>query len=143
MGNASMGSNISHYNQVNRVGGVTDADPHRLVLMLLEGVIGKLAMAKGLMMRNDIAKKGELIGQAIAIIGGLKSSLNKVEGGEIAENLDNIYEYMEHCLGQANIHNNAAVVDEVVALLHEIKSAWESIPDDIRKESSRKLSIAL
>ncbi len=143
MGNASMGSNISHYNQVNRVGGVTDADPHRLVLMLLEGVIGKLAMVKGLMIRNDIAKKGELIGQAIAIIGGLKTSLNKDEGGDIAENLNNIYEYMEHCLTQANIHNDVTVVDEVVALLHEIKAAWESIPADIRKSSSSKLSMAL
>ena len=59
MGNTSIGNNISAYNQVNRVGGVTDADPHRLVSMLLEGALGKIATVKGLMIRNDIAKKGE------------------------------------------------------------------------------------
>ena len=140
MGNASMGNNVSQYSQVNRVSGVTDADPYRLVLMLLEGALGKIATVKGLMMRKDIARKGEVIGQVIAIIGGLKSSLNKEAGGEIAVNLDNIYEYTEHRLAQANINNDVAIVDEVAALLREIKTAWESIPVESRTKPSAGLS---
>ena len=140
MGNASMGNNVSQYSQVNRVSGVTDADPHRLVLMLLEGALGKIATVKGLMMRKDIARKGEVIGQAIAIIGGLKSSLNKEAGGEIATNLDNLYEYIERQLIQANLKNDLTIVNEVVSLLHEIKTAWESIPVEARTESSAGLS---
>jgi flagellar protein FliS len=142
MGNATMNNNVSHYNQVNRVSGVTDADPHRLVLMLLEGVLGKLAMVKGLIMRKDIARKGETIGQAIAIIGGLKSSLNKEAGGEIAVNLDNIYEYIERRLAQANISNDVEIIDEVVSLLREIKTAWTTIPVEFRTKSSADLSVA-
>lgn len=141
MGNTSMGNNISHYNQVNRVGGVTDADPHRLVLMLLEGALGKIAMVKGLMMRKEIAKKGEVIGQAIAIVGGLKSSLDKEAGGDIANNLDNIYDYIERRLAQANIDNDVSILEEVAQLLHEIKSAWDAIPAESRKKPAPGLSV--
>ncbi len=141
MANTSMGNNISTYTQVNRVSGVTDADPHRLVSMLLEGALGKTATVKGLMMRNDIAKKGEVIGQVIAIIGGLKASLNKEAGGDIAQNLDNIYDYIERRLLQANMDGDVTIIDEVASLLHEIKSGWESIPVDVRLNTSPDLSI--
>ena len=140
MGNASMNNNVSQYNQVNRVSGVTDANPHRLVLMLLDGALGKMAVVKGLIMRKDIAAKGEVIGQAMAIVGGLKSSLNKEAGGEIAINLDNIYEYIEHRLAQANINNDVDIVDEVAELLREIKTAWVSIPAEYRSNPSPSIS---
>lgn len=141
MANASM-SNISHYNQVNTVSGVTDADPHRLVLMLLEGALGKIAIVKGLMMRNDIAKKGEVIGQAISIVGGLRVSLDMSAGGELAVNLDNIYEYSERRLLEANVKNDVAILDEVTALLREIKTGWESIPAESRSGTPSELSAA-
>ncbi len=137
-----MGNSISQYNQVNRFSGVTEADPHRLVLMLLEGVISKIAIVKGLMLRKEIAKKGELIGQAIAIVGSLKTSLNKEAGGELAENLDNLYEYIEHRLLTSNINNDVTILDEVSKLLHEVKTGWESIPDDLRTSSPSSLSVA-
>ncbi len=138
-----MGNNISHYNQVNRVSGVTEADPHRLVLMLLEGAISKIAIVKGLMIRKEIAKKGELIGQAIAIVGGLKASLDKNAGGELATNLDNLYEYIEHRLLIANMKNDVTVLDEVSTLLHEVKTGWEAIPAELHTPSSANLSAAL
>ena len=131
-----MRNNISHYNQVNTVSGVTDADPHRLVLMLLEGVLGKVAVVKGLMMRAEIAKKGEVIGQAISIIGGLRASLDMSAGGEIAVNLDNLYEYSERRLLEANVKNDVAILDEVTTLIREIKTGWESIPLESRAKSS-------
>lgn len=142
MAYASMRNNISHYNQVSRVSGVTDADPHRLVQMLLEGALGKIAAVKGLMIRNDIAKKGELVSQAISIIVGLRSSLNKSAGGDIAENLDRLYEYMEGQLLQANIKNDTSLLDEVTALLKEVKAGWDAIPQEIRQREEARLSAA-
>jgi len=142
MNRTSMGSSVSHYNQINRISGVTDADPHRLVLMLLDGAIGKIAIVKGLMIRKDVAKKGEVIGQTIAIIGGLKSSLNLEAGGDLATNLDNIYEYIEGRLLKANLKNDVSILDEVSRLLHEIKSGWEAIPPDVRKHPEAKISVA-
>ena len=118
---------VSHYNQVDNYTGVIEASPHRLVQMLLDGALGKIAVVKGLMMRNDVGKKGEVIGQAISIIGGLRSSLDMEAGGDIATNLDDLYEYMERQLIKANINNDIALLDEVVILLREIKEAWDSI----------------
>jgi flagellar secretion chaperone FliS len=142
MSNTFMGNSVAQYNQVGRVSGVTDADPHRLVLLLLEGVLGKIAMVKGLMMRKDIASKGEVIGQAIAIIGGLRASLNKEDGGELATNLDNLYEYMEQRLLTANIKNDVTMLEEVSKLLYEIKAGWESIPLESRTLPSDNLNVA-
>ena len=128
-------NSVSQYSSVNSYTGVTDANPHQLVQMLLDGALGKLSAVKGLIERNDTAKKGQVIGQAISIIGGLRSSLDMEKGGEIATNLDNVYEYMERQLVQANLNNDVAIVIEVVTLLREIKLAWESIPAEARLKS--------
>jgi len=142
MGNSLMSNSISHYNQVDRFSGVTEADPHRLVLMLLQGAISKIAIVKGLMIRKEVAKKGELIGQSIAIVSGLKSSLDKEAGGEIATNLDNLYEYIEHRLLTANLKNDVSILDEVSKLLHEVKAGWQSIPAELRTSTSTNISVA-
>ncbi len=126
-------SKVGHYNQVNCEGGVTDADPHRLVQMLLEGALGKIAAVKGLMRRKNYAKKGELISQVISIIIGLRCSLNKEAGGKVAANLDNLYDYIERQLLQANMKNDTNILDEVSVLLKEIKSGWDAIPVGIRQ----------
>ena len=126
--------NIDAYTQVNKYSGVTDASPHRLVQMLLEGALEKIAGVTGILKRGDIAKKGETIGQTIAIIGGLRSSLNKEAGGEMAENLDRLYDYMERQLLQANLKNDVNILDEVSSLLKEIKSGWDAIPAEIRNK---------
>jgi len=113
---------------------VTDADPHQLIQMLLDGALGKLSVVKGLLKRNDTAKKGEIIGQAMSIVSGLRLSLDMEAGGDIAVNLDNLYEYIERRLLEANIKNDIGIIDEVVSLLREIKTAWESIPQESRSK---------
>lgn len=134
MGFTATPGNAGHYNQVNNYSGVTDADPHRLVQMLLEGVLGKIAVVKGLMIRGEIGKKGEVMGNAISIVAGLRSSLNVEAGGELAENLDNLYEYIERRLITSNINNDTEILDEVMGLLREIKSGWDAIPVEVRAQ---------
>ena len=123
---------LAHYQSVSVSAGVEGATPHRLVQMLLQGVLGKLAVVKGLMSRGDVAKKGEVIGQAMAIVGGLRSSLDMQAGGELAANLDGLYEYMERRLLTANLDNDVDIVIEVTGLLREIKSGWDAIPVESR-----------
>ena len=132
MGMTTSGSNVSHYKQVDCYTGVTEADPHQLVQMLLDGALGKIAAAKGMMSRSEMAQKGEAIGQAISIIGGLRSSLDMSAGGEIAANLENLYEYSERRLVESNLNNDTGILDEVASLLREVKAAWESIPQESR-----------
>ena len=134
MGITASAGNVSHYQQVDCYTGVAEADPHQLVRMLLDGALGKIAVAKGMMSRREIAKKGEVIGQAISIIGGLRSSLDMSAGGDIAANLDNLYEYMERRLLESNVNNDTGILDEVASLLREIKTGWESIPQEARSK---------
>lgn len=133
-------NNVNQYSSVNSYTGVTDASPHQLVQMLLDGALGKLSVVKGLMDRGETAKKGEVIGQAISIVAGLRSSLDLSKGGELAANLDNLYEYMERQLIQANLKNDITIINEVISLLLEIKTAWVSIPVESRTTPSAGLS---
>jgi flagellar protein FliS len=106
--------------------------------MLLDGALGKIAVAKGLMSRNETAQKGEVIGQVISIVGGLRASLDMSAGGEIAANLNNLYEYIERRLLESNLKNDASILDETGALLREVKTAWESIPQESRSKPETK-----
>ncbi len=133
-------NNVNQYSSVNSYTGVTDASPHQLVQMLLDGALGKLSVVKGLMDRGETAKKGEVIGQAISIVAGLRSSLDLSKGGDLATNLDNLYEYMERQLIQANLKNDITIINEVISLLLEIKTAWVSIPVESRTTPSAGLS---
>ena len=124
---------------------VNFATPHRLVQMLMEGAVEKIAIAKGHMDRQEFAEKGKHINWAVSIINGLRSSLNLEEGGEIAQNLDSLYDYMVRRLMEANLKNDVAILDEISSLVLEIKSAWDAIPDEVKlpaEKSSNPVSAA-
>lgn len=122
----SNGANV--YAQMGLETGVVAASPNKLVVMLYEGAISACRNAIGHMQQQDIQRKGEMISKAILIIeSGLRLSLDKKAGGEIAQSLDALYGYMTQRLTLANIHNQVANVEEVIGLLTEIKSAWEAI----------------
>jgi len=97
----------------------------------MEGVFSKIGAAKHCIMQSNIPGKGENISMAISIIDGLRVSLDKKRGGEIAENLDNLYDYMERRLFEANVKSDVAILDEVSGLLSEIKSAWDTIGPEV------------
>jgi flagellar protein FliS len=128
---------VSQYNQVSSYTGVMEADPHQLVQMLLDGAVGRIAVAKGLIGHGDVAKKGEVISQVISIVGGLHSSLDMEAGGEISTNLDALYGYIERQLMRANLENSIAILDEVASLLREVRTAWISIrPESVAAEAN-------
>ena len=84
----------AQYKSVGNQSGIENASPHRLIQMLLDGALDRINSAKGAIKRGDIQSQGTNISSAISIIGGLQSSLNMEKGGEIAANLDNLYDYM-------------------------------------------------
>ncbi|MDM9651009.1 flagellar protein FliS [Pseudomonas indoloxydans] len=118
---------LRQYQNVNRNAQVVEASPHRLIQMLLEGGLDRIAQARGALERKQIALKGELIGKAVAIIGGLREALDLKAGGELAANLDALYDYMMRRLTEANIHNDPQRLDEVAGLLRQVKSGWDGI----------------
>ncbi|GAD61354.1 MULTISPECIES: flagellar export chaperone FliS [Pseudomonadaceae] len=118
---------LRQYQTVNTQAQLSDASPHRLIQMLMEGGLSRLAQARGAMQHGQVAAKGELISKAIGIIGGLREGLNLQSGGEIAANLDRLYEYMIARLVEANLSNDVALIDEVAGLLRNVKSGWDAI----------------
>lgn len=120
-------SAMQQYQSVNTQAQAAAADPHRLIQMLMEGGLTRLAQARGAMERQQTALKGELIGKAIGIVGGLRQGLDLEQGGEIAVNLDSLYDYMTRRLMEANVQNDPAILEEVSSLLREVKDGWDAI----------------
>lgn len=124
----SMQNGINAYAKVGIETGVTSASPHKLIVMLFDGAQIALANALQHMKTGNVAGKGQAISKAISIIdSGLRASLDKSVGGEVAANLDNLYEYMSNRLLIANLNNEPQIVEEVHRLLQDIKSAWVAI----------------
>ncbi len=126
---------LNHYRQAGSLAEVNVADPHRLTQMLFEGALERIAVARGAMEHGNVPMKGEKIGQALAIIGGLQNTLDHSKNPELAGNLDALYDYMMRRLVQGNARNESEALDEVIGLLREIKSGWDAIPEMLRKAS--------
>ena len=119
---------LNAYKNVSIESGVAAADPHKLILMLYQGAMLAIASGKNQMLRKQIAAKGASISKAIKIIDeGLKACLDVKAGGEIGQNLFDLYDYMNQRLLIANLKNDVVILDEVSGLLRELKDAWESI----------------
>jgi flagellar protein FliS len=114
---------------------IDDASPHQLITMLLDGAIERVTAAVGAMDRREIAVSGASIGKAISIIDNLRVSLDQHQGGQIAENLASLYEYMTRRLLEANATKDTAMLTEVAGLLKEIKVAWDQVPADLHHAS--------
>ena len=114
-------------------GGVAAADPHRPIVMLMDGALERISTARGCMARGDTAEKARLINRAVSIIGELRNSLDLEGGGQIAANLGELYDYMCRRLLKATAENRVEMLDEVSKLLHDIRSAWIAIPSEARK----------
>jgi flagellar secretion chaperone FliS len=117
---------LKQYRQLGIESEVNTASSHRLIQMLFEGAISQLAAAQGALDRGDLATKGEALSRAISIIAGLRSSLD-LSTGEIAENLDRLYEYMNIRLFEASAQKDAQKIAEVSQLLKTLKSGWDEI----------------
>lgn len=122
---------MQQYRQVSNHTSVEDANPHKLILMLLMGAQDRITTAKIAMQNKKVQEKAENITSAMKIIDGLKISLDHEKGGDIAKNLDALYEYMGRRLFDANLHNETAILDEVSSLLKEITAGWAGIADKI------------
>ncbi|AWB78327.1 TPA: flagellar export chaperone FliS [Stenotrophomonas maltophilia] len=133
------GSSRQYAEQYRKVGvntAVSDADPHKLVALLLTGACERIRLAEACIERNDQARKGKAIGEACAIVGHLNGSLDHEAGGEIAGNLSALYDYVQQRLTEANLHNDVVALQEALQLLTEIDAAWNAIPQDQRQRAA-------
>jgi flagellar protein FliS len=124
-------SGAKAYATVGMETGVLAANPHKLIVMLFEGALIAISTAIQYMNEGNIAEKGKAISKAILIIeSGLRASLDKKAGGDIAQSLDALYDYMGKRLLEANLKNQVEMLKEVHGLLLELKTAWDAIGGD-------------
>lgn len=116
------------YAKVGLETGIGTASPHKLITMLYDGALVAVLSAQMHMKSGNIPEKGKAISRAMKLIdNGLRASLDKNAGGEIAENLDALYEYMGARLLTANLKNDVTLLEEVQRLLTELRDTWNAI----------------
>jgi flagellar protein FliS len=106
---------------------VMTAPKKKLVVMLYDGAVKNLKLAKIAMADKNIEKTNDAIIKAQNILAELMSTLNFDQGGDIAKNLMALYQYMYQQTVRANIEKNADMVDEVINYLEELRDAWSRI----------------
>lgn len=119
---------VGAYAKVGVETSVMSASPHQLIVMLFDGARMAIRTARLHMSSGNIAEKGKAISRALDIITqGLMAGLDREKGGQIAENLAMLYEYIGNLLLQASLHNDTGKLDEAEKLLTDIDSAWREI----------------
>jgi flagellar protein FliS len=118
---------VNQYANIHNESGLEGASPHYLIQMLMDGFLARVNTAKGAMSRSDMELKGVYISKAVAIVGGLNEAVDLEKGGEIASNLNQLYNYMAKRLLQASSESNVEILDEVASLMKEIKEGWDAI----------------
>jgi flagellar protein FliS len=129
----------AQYRAVRSHGLVADASPARLVQVMFEHILSHLATARGCMARvkdnrplNDVLTKATVISKANALLAQLNATLDMERGGQVAQNLRALYEYMMNRLTLANATNDTVLIAEVAALVEKIKSGWDQIVTEAR-----------
>jgi flagellar protein FliS len=121
---------LRQYQKIGSQAQTSEASPHRLVQMLMEGGLDRIAQAKGAMARRDLANKGIFISKAIGIVGGLREGLDlDKDPTDALRNQDNLYHFMMKRLTEANVKNDPRILDEVAGLLITVKEGWDAIAD--------------
>ncbi len=120
-------SALASYDNVRKQASAESASPHKLIEMLYDGALERIAQAKGAIEYNQVELKGKKINAAIGVIGGLRESLDRDNGGEISANLDGLYVYIQSLLVKAHMQDDIDKLDEAGTLLGDLRSAWVQI----------------
>lgn len=122
--------------QKTKVSAAAEANPYQLVALLFQKLLDNIANAKGAIAQENMPKKGEQLSNAISIIGVLEGSLDFDNGGDISNNLANLYQFCSQKLVEANASNDLDLLDEIAQIIIPIKNGWDAIPMDVRDSVS-------
>jgi flagellar protein FliS len=135
-------SKLAAYRSVSAHGAVADSHPHALVLTLFDAALERMNAARACIERRETRRMAGLLHAAVILVAELRGSLDLQKGGPLAQNLNNLYEYMTRRLMHANLNSDAAAVAEVAGLLGEIRGAWAAIGPEVRGQSQSGMTSA-
>ncbi len=113
---------------------VTTARKEKILLMLYEGCIRYMKLARQKMAENKVAEKGKFISKSIDIISELMNTLDHKSGGQLSTDLESLYMFMIDRLIEANVHNKAEDLDIVIDLMSNLYVAWEDVISNPRDD---------
>jgi len=104
-----------------------EISPYEVISLLLDGALERIDQAKQSLSCGETEATGILIDKAVGIVNGLRGSLDMEKGGEIAQNLDGLYEYINNRLCEAEVDTGSAILLEAGKLLSEVKNGWDDM----------------
>ncbi|HEY0287228.1 MAG TPA: flagellar export chaperone FliS [Pseudomonas sp.] len=131
-------SSIRDANAYAKVGvesGILAASPHQRIMMLFDSYQASIRIARLHLQAGNIAEKGKAITKAINIVSkGLRASLDLEQGGDVAVQLDQLYDYVVRVLLRANLNNDETALTTAANLLEPVAAAWLAIGSHIEEE---------
>ena len=126
--------NLKAYKTTSLSADLAVADPHRVIQLMMQGVLERLAHAKGAIERRDFEAKAVAISKTLSIINGLQDSLD-LSYGKIPQDLYDLYTYMKDRVMDASRDMDCAPLDEVANLMLTIKSGWDQISEEDKQKA--------
>ncbi|MBS4686005.1 flagellar export chaperone FliS [Aeromonas sobria] len=120
--------NLKAYKATSVTADLAVADPHRVIQLMMQGFLERLAQAKGAIERRDMEAKAIAVSKAQGLLHGLQDALDMGQGA-IAENLYSLYSYMDERIWDASLALDTTPIEEVMALMVTIKSGWDQLPE--------------
>lgn len=129
-----MRQNLQAYKKVDIDSNILASDPHKIIVMMFDGVLQSIAQAKGAIERKDLALKSTSMTKSINILNALRNSLDFTSEPTISQRFDDLYAYCIDQLNDISLHLNAEGIDEVFNLLKPLRDAWFQMPEEGKKE---------
>lgn len=136
MSYAGVAGKLDAYRDVGVVGSVEGADPHKLILLVMDSALEAMTRAQGFLERGDIPAKAEALSKAVNLVDALRAFLDHEQGGNLAASLEQLYDYLVRRLTAANAGNKQDLIRESSELLGGIRDAWAQMPGLLKTQSA-------
>lgn len=128
---------IQAYRKDSLKSDLASADPHRIIQLLMQGVLERLALGKGYIERRDMEAKAVTLTRVVEIINALRDALDRDANPELVDNLDSLYSFMIEQVNEASAQQDSSKLEVVMRLMLEIKGAWDQISDVAKQEAAQ------
>lgn len=119
---------------------IETSNQEKLLLMLYDGALNFLKQAKKGLKNNDYETTNNFLVKTQDIINELMATLDMERGGEIAQNLEALYDYMNRRLIEANINKEVEQIEEVEDMLKELRETWNQAIQKLKKQQSKQMN---